>query len=165
MQDFVHQPQDSLYRDLFGFQGLGFRIQGSLRGCRVQGSRVQGLGFRRVWGVQGLGFQGLYFGSNYLGPMFLSYGQPIGHKVVPFGGSQIEFYKVLGGAGDLVSKVISRVIIGVTPFRVLITLLITYLLSPLPLQVIVGYLGYHGGQLAGLGMRWLSYPEIPIPLN
>ena len=30
---------------------------------------------------------------------------------------------------------ISRVIIGVTPVRVLITLLITYLLSPLPLQV------------------------------
>ena len=30
---------------------------------------------------------------------------------------------------------ISRAIIGVTPFRVLITLLITYLLSPLPLQV------------------------------
>ena len=30
---------------------------------------------------------------------------------------------------------ISRVIIGVTPFRVLITLLLTYLLSPLPLQV------------------------------
>ena len=30
---------------------------------------------------------------------------------------------------------ISRVIIGVTPFRVLITLLVTYLLSPLPLQV------------------------------
>ena len=38
---------------------------------------------------------------------------------------------VLGGAGDLVSKVISRVIFGVTPFRVLITRLITYLLSPL----------------------------------
>ena len=33
---------------------------------------------------------------------------------------------LLGGAGGLV---------GVTPFRVLITLLITYLLSPLPLQV------------------------------
>ena len=33
------------------------------------------------------------------------------------------------------SKVISRVIIGVTHFRVLITLLITYLLSPLALQV------------------------------
>ena len=32
---------------------------------------------------------------------------------------------LLGGAGDLVSKVISRVIIGTTPFRVLITLLIT----------------------------------------
>ena len=30
---------------------------------------------------------------------------------------------------------ISRVIIGVTPFRVLITLLVTYLLRPLPLQV------------------------------
>ena len=30
---------------------------------------------------------------------------------------------------------ISRVIIGVTPFRVLTTLLMTYLLSPLPLQV------------------------------
>ena len=42
---------------------------------------------------------------------------------------------LLGGAGDLVSKVIDRVIFGVTPFRVLITLLITYLLSPLPLQV------------------------------
>ena len=35
--------------------------------------------------------------------------------------------------------VISRVIIRVTPFRALITLLITYLLSPLPLQV--GVLG------------------------
>ena len=31
--------------------------------------------------------------------------------------------------------VISRVIIRVTPFRARITLLITYLLSPLPLQV------------------------------
>ena len=30
---------------------------------------------------------------------------------------------------------ISRVIIGVTPVRVLLTLLISYLLSPLPLQV------------------------------
>ena len=46
-----------------------------------------------------------------------------------------RIWKLLGGAGDLVSKVRSRVIIGVTPFRVLITLLITYLLSPLPLQV------------------------------
>ena len=32
--------------------------------------------------------------------------------------------------------VISGVIIRVTPFRALITLLITYLLSPLPLQVV-----------------------------
>ena len=31
--------------------------------------------------------------------------------------------------------VISRVILRVTPFRALITLLITYLLGPLPLQV------------------------------
>ena len=38
---------------------------------------------------------------------------------------------LLEGAWDLVSKVISRVIMGVTPFRVLITLLITYLLSPM----------------------------------
>ena len=37
--------------------------------------------------------------------------------------------------------VISRVIIRVTPFRALITLLITYLLSPLPLQV----LGFNKG--------------------
>ena len=37
---------------------------------------------------------------------------------------------------------ISRVIIGVSPFRVLITLLITYLLTPLPLQV-----GCHEGPL------------------
>ena len=37
-----------------------------------------------------------------------------------------------GGAGDLVSKVISRVIMGLTPVRMLIALLITYLLSPLP---------------------------------
>ena len=35
----------------------------------------------------------------------------------------------------LSKSVISRVIIGVTPFRVLINLLITYLLSPIGLQV------------------------------
>ena len=40
----------------------------------------------------------------------------------------------------------SRVLIGVTPFRVLISLLITYLLSPLPLQVRLGFriLGLRG---------------------
>ena len=37
--------------------------------------------------------------------------------------------------------VISRVIIRVTPFRARITLLITYLLSPLPLQVGYGTTG------------------------
>ena len=41
----------------------------------------------------------------------------------------------LGGPRGLSKSVISRVIIKVTPFRVLITLLITYLLSPLGLQV------------------------------
>ena len=38
--------------------------------------------------------------------------------------------------------VLTRVIIRVTPFRALITLLITYLLSPLPLQVRVVGLGF-----------------------
>ena len=42
----------------------------------------------------------------------------------------------LKGQGTYCSKlVIRRVIIRVTPFSALITLLITYLLSPLPLQV------------------------------
>ena len=48
---------------------------------------------------------------------------------------QAASHPLLGGAGDLVSKVISRVIStlhGVTP---IITLLINYLLSPLTLQV------------------------------
>ena len=40
--------------------------------------------------------------------------------------------------------VISRLIIRVTPFRALITLLITYLLSPLPLQVGLGTSGFRG---------------------
>ena len=38
-------------------------------------------------------------------------------------------------AQGLSKSVISRVIIGVTPFRVLITLLITHLLSPLGLLI------------------------------
>ena len=46
--------------------------------------------------------------------------------------------------------VISRVIIRVTPFRALITLLITYLLSPLPLQV-----GFEGEGL-GFGLKGLG---------
>ena len=46
------------------------------------------------------------------------------------------FWDTITWRGRGLSKsFISRVIIGVTPFRVLITLLITYLLSPLPLQV------------------------------
>ena len=53
-------------------------------------------------------------------------------SAVPRGSYPTPF--LLEGAGDLVS----RVIIRVTPFRALITLLITYLLSPLPFQV--GYL-------------------------
>ena len=47
----------------------------------------------------------------------------------------------LKGAGGLSKLVISRVIIRVAPFRALITLLITYLLSPLPLQVGYGTTG------------------------
>ena len=55
-------------------------------------------------------------------------------------------------ASGLSKSFISRVIIGVTPFRVLITLLITYLLSPLPLQegmevsgsTVLGLLAYSG---------------------
>ena len=39
----------------------------------------------------------------------------------------------LGGARGLSKSVISRLTIGVSPFRVLIALLITYLLSPLGL--------------------------------
>ena len=42
---------------------------------------------------------------------------------------------LLEGAGDLVSWLEVGVIIRVTPLRALITLLIAYLLSPLPLQV------------------------------
>ena len=45
--------------------------------------------------------------------------------------------------------VISRVIIRVTPFRALLTLRITYLLSPLPLQVRVKALGAYL-ELSGL---------------
>ena len=47
-------------------------------------------------------------------------------------GSQNSYLK---GGGEFSKLAISRVIIRVTPFRALITLLITYLLSPLPLQV------------------------------
>ena len=44
---------------------------------------------------------------------------------------------ILGGAGDLVSKIVSGVIIGVTPFGVLITLLITLLTkSPAPPSIL-----------------------------
>ena len=46
--------------------------------------------------------------------------------------------------------VISRGIIKVTPFRARITLLITYLLSPLPLQVLVEALVLAGGVVAGV---------------
>ena len=43
---------------------------------------------------------------------------------------------VLEGGRGLSKLVISRVIIRITPFRALITLLVTCLLSPLPLQVL-----------------------------
>ena len=62
---------------------------------------------------------------------------------------------ILGsGSGRRLSKlVISRVIIRATPFRTLITLLITYLLSPLPLQVVVQ--AYHTLSQLGLARRGL----------
>ena len=44
-------------------------------------------------------------------------------------GCLLGFYGYMAGRA-LSKSFISRVIIGVTPFRVLITLLITYLLSP-----------------------------------
>ena len=46
--------------------------------------------------------------------------------------------------------VVSRVIIRVTPFRALITLLITYLLSPLPLQVKARAFGFQDSGLQSL---------------
>ena len=48
--------------------------------------------------------------------------------------------------------VISRVVIRVTPFRAIITLLITYLLSPLPLQVGDSVEGLGIGGFPGLGV-------------
>ena len=68
---------------------------------------------------------------------------PPGPLVVRFITAVLTMFRVLlAGPGDVVSKVINRVIIGVTPFRVLITLPITYLLSPLPLQVGFRVLGF-----------------------
>ena len=58
--------------------------------------------------------------------------KPLSHKPTYLEGQPKPQAYVLGRAGDLVSKVISRVIIGVTPFRALITLLITYLLTAPP---------------------------------
>ena len=65
--------------------------------------------------------------------------------------------------------VISRVIIRVTPFRALITLLITYLLSPLPLKVDfkVSSFEVQGLRLLGFGVAWCSEPpserKYPFP--
>ena len=54
--------------------------------------------------------------------------------------------------------VISRVMFRVTPFRALITLLITYLLSPLPLQVF--RVKCHTAQILGFyswGLRFRAF--------
>ena len=72
-------------------------------------------------------------------------------KKVGFGRLRAETGLGFGGSGStwrgrgLRKSFISRVIIGVTPFRVLITLLITYLLSPLPLQVGLMFQGLGSG--------------------
>ena len=55
----------------------------------------------------------------------------------------------------LSKSLISRVITGVTPFRVLITLLITYILSPLPLQ--------EGFRAQDLGFRVYSGSNSTVP--
>ena len=56
--------------------------------------------------------------------------------IVPTGPKYLYGRMYLKGQGTYCSKlVISRVIIRVAPFRALTTLLITYLLSPLLLQV------------------------------
>ena len=74
----------------------------------------------------------------------------------------------LKGQG-LIKLVISRVIIRVTPFRALITLLITYLLSPLPLKVDfkVSSFEVQGLRLLGFGVAWCSEPpserKYPFP--
>ena len=65
--------------------------------------------------------------------------------------------------------VISRVIIRVTPFRALTTLLITYLLSPLPLQVGLRVEGLQFGRGSpwawGLPRFGFSKPSTPSTLN
>ena len=66
--------------------------------------------------------------------------------------------------------VISKVIIRVTPFRALITLLITYLLSPLPLQVglrtlfraAMGSLSVGMGTIARIRVEFGGIPIGPI---
>ena len=68
-------------------------------------------------------------------------------------------------ARGLSKAFISTVISGVAPFRVVITLLITYLLSPLPLQVVVESWGTWGsGPLGSVEGPWLG-KVIPAELD
>ena len=69
--------------------------------------------------------------------------------------------QVLGGLGDLVSWLQIGVIIGVSSFRVLISLLITYLLSPLGLEV--GFVCGNQG-LSTLRLRQASIFRVQVVL-
>ena len=84
----------------------------------VSGFTVAGFKRSLSCGVEliqtGLGFQGFFTGSSK--------------------GYLLRALEFTWRGRGLSKLVISRVIIGVTPFRVLITPLISYLLSPLPLQ-------------------------------
>ena len=67
----------------------------------------------------------------------------------------------------VISKDITRDITRVTPFRALMTLLITYLLSPLPLQVVseirglrVSGLGFSGVRAVGFEVRALGFRDL-----
>ena len=82
----------------------------------------------------------------------------LGLKIRAVRTSEIGLWSMLEGAGDLVSRVISA-LNGVT---LIITLLKTNLLSPLPLQVDFRGLG---ASCSGLSAWSTRNPETPISLN
>ena len=72
---------------------------------------------------------------TYLGQSLEKHTERKKHKLLVQNGSFWGFLLGFTWRGRGLSKsFISRLIIGVTPFRVLIALLITYLLSPLPFK-------------------------------
>ena len=90
--------------------------------------------------ILGLHYTWVYMGYHYLDFCLCAFGGAL--QVDQASGFMAQFFRILGvwslitwRARGLSKSFISGVIIGVTPFRVLIALPITYLLSPLPLQV------------------------------